>query len=86
MIWQHNDNLFPNDTPLQVDTGSEGGIEEQEPAYFGIVDIVHFVKDDKLHIPNQIGSFIQHAPQNLSRHDQTVGFRVNLHVPCQNAH
>jgi hypothetical protein len=53
--------------------------------HLGIIDIVDFIKDDELDISDEIGSFVQHAPENLRGHDQTWGFRVNLYVACENS-
>jgi hypothetical protein len=39
-----------------------------QSAYLRIVDVVDFVKDDKFYISDQVGSLVQHTPQDLGRH------------------
>jgi hypothetical protein len=43
-----------------------------------------FVENNKLHVTYQIRTLIQHAAQNLSRHDEATGLRVNLYVSGKN--
>jgi hypothetical protein len=46
---------------------------------------VHLVEDDELNIPDKVSTLVKHAAKDLRRHDQTVGFRVDLHVSGQDA-
>ena len=49
-----------------------------------IIDVVYFIKDDEFDVSNEIRAFVKHTPQNLRRHDQTRGLRVNLYITGQN--
>lgn len=44
---------------------------------------MHLIKYHKLYIPNEICTLVEHTPQNLRRHNQTIRFRVDLHVSSQ---
>lgn len=44
--------------------------------------IVDLVKDDPSDFPHNLGSSVQHASENLRRHDQTRGSRVDGHISC----
>ena len=50
---------------------------------FRIVDVVHFVKYDKLDVADNIGSPVEHTSQDLGRHDQATSLRVDLNISCQ---
>jgi hypothetical protein len=53
-------------------------------SYLQIIDVVDFVKDHPLDIPDEISSLVEHAAQDLCSHDETARFRVYLHVSSQN--
>ena len=59
--------------------------EDVRAAYLCIVDIMHFVEDDELDVSDEISAFVEHTAQNLSRHDQAVGFWIDLDVARQDA-
>jgi hypothetical protein len=42
--------------------------------------VVHLVKDDPSDFPHHLGASIQHTSENLRRHDQTRGSRVDGHI------
>ena len=86
MIREHNDYFLPDDASLVIENYQpRSSLKKPIVAHLGIIDIVHFIKDDKLDISDEIRSFIQHTPENFSSHDQTRGFRINLHISCQNS-
>ena len=86
MVREHNDHFLPDDASL--------GNESYQPPFshqrriithLGIIDVVYFIKDDKLDISDEICAFVKHTPQNFRGHDQTWGLRVNLYIACQNS-
>jgi len=36
-----------------------------------IIDVVNFIENDEFDVADEIGASIEHAPKNLSRHDET---------------
>lgn len=46
---------------------------------------MHLIKDHKLHVSNEIRPLVEHAPQNLRRHNKTVCFRIDLHIARKDA-
>mmetsp|Transcript_12122 Transcript_12122/g.35429 ORF Transcript_12122/g.35429 Transcript_12122/m.35429 type:complete len:237 (+) Transcript_12122:1893-2603(+) len=50
-------------------------------ATFFVSHVVHLIEDHPSHLPHHLAAPIQHAPQNLGRHDQTRRIRVNRNVP-----
>lgn len=45
-----------------------------------VVNVVHFVKNDKFNVLEECSTPIKHRPQNLRCHDETRGVRVQLNV------
>jgi hypothetical protein len=50
-----------------------------------IIHVVHFIEHRELEITEAICAAVQHAPQNLSGHDQTPALRIHRHVTGQQA-
>lgn len=50
-------------------------------AHLSIVNVVNLVKNYEFHVPDKISAFVEHAPQNLSRHNETAGLWINLDIP-----
>ena len=44
---------------------------------------MHLVKNDEFNVTNQVRAFVEHTSQNLRRHDETVRFRVDLNIACE---
>ena len=85
MIREHNDHFLPDNAPLGKENYQPPfSYQQRIITHLGIIDVVHFIKDDKLDISDEISTFVKHTPQNLRRHDQTGRLRVNLYIACQN--
>ena len=66
-------------------------IREQDDNLFpndsplAVVDVVNLVKNDILEIADDVAAIVQHRPQDLRRHDQTRGGRVDLDITSDEA-
>ena len=49
-----------------------------------VIDIVHFIKYYELNVPDEIGSFVKHATKDLSCHNQTARFWIDLNIAGKN--
>lgn len=47
---------------------------------------MHFVEDHELDIADEVGTLVEHAPQDLRRHDEARGLRVDLHIAREDAY
>ena len=47
---------------------------------------MHLVENNKLDVPDQVGTFVKHRPQNFRRHDKTTALGIYLHIASQDAH
>jgi hypothetical protein len=47
---------------------------------------MNLIKDHKLHIPNEVGAFVQHTTQDFRSHDETRGLWIDLYISGENAH
>lgn len=86
MVRQHDDHFFPDDAPL-MSTDSNEALPNgpMEQTYLCVINIMHLVEDDELHITNQICALVQHAAQNFGCHNKTVGFWVDLDISGENS-
>jgi len=86
MIGEHNDHFLPHDASLgDKNYQPLSSLKKAIATYLGIIDVMHFIKNNKLDISDEIRSFIQHTPENFRSHDQTWGFRINLYISCENS-
>lgn len=47
-----------------------------------IIHIVDFIKDNKLHVTDQVRSTVEHRAQDLGGHDQAARLGFDLHIAC----
>ena len=45
-----------------------------------IIDIVHLVKDNPLYVSDNVCALVQHAAQDLCRHDQARSLRLDADI------
>ena len=84
MVREHNDHFLPHNASLGKKSYQPlFSRQERITTHLGIIDVVYFIKDDKLDVSDEIRAFVKHTPQNLRGHDQTRGLRVNLYITCQ---
>ena len=54
--------------------------------YLSVVHVMYFVEDDEFDVSNKVRSFIEHASQDLCRHDETICLGIDLHIPSEDPH
>ena len=52
-----------------------------DDAALGVVDVVHLVEDDPLHVADEVRAAVQHRSQNFRGHDEARRVRLDAHVP-----
>jgi hypothetical protein len=84
MFRQHDDNFLPNNASLVRQSASFCCVKAFKP-HLCVIHVVNFVKDDKLHVSNEICTLVEHATKDLCGHDETVCLGVDLHVAGEDA-
>lgn len=46
----------------------------------------HLIEDNPLDVADEIGAPVEHGAKNLRGHDEARRFRIDGHVPCDQAH
>jgi hypothetical protein len=67
VLRQHDDDLFPNHTSLK---GFSKGYTCTGPAvaYLCVIHVMNFIENDEFHIPDQVGTPVEHTSQDFRSH------------------